>query len=86
MKMMLFSVFDAKTEAYMPPFVARAKGEAIRSFGDACKDGNRFLAHRGDYSLVYVGEFDDQTGVVSDSDPTIVVSGLDMVPRDNTAE
>lgn len=56
----IFSVFDAAVKAYLPPFFARSKGEAIRSFSDAVNtEGHQFKKHSGDYSLWYLGEFDD---------------------------
>lgn len=64
-KLGLCAVFDSKIGGYAVPFSVRSRGEAIRSFEDACRDEKMpFKAHPGDFSLFYVGEFDDSTGQV----------------------
>lgn len=65
MKLVMMAVFDSKVGAYATPFFARSKGEALRSFEDACRDEKLpFKSHPGDFSLYMVGEFDDNDGVV----------------------
>lgn len=59
----LYSVFDTKVGAYASPFVARTKGEAIRSFQQACGDDSLpFKRNPGDYQLFFVGGWDDNNG------------------------
>lgn len=61
----LFSVLDVKAETYSAPFVAPTKASALRQFLDlAEKEGHPFSAHPADYSLYYLGEFDDNTGQI----------------------
>ncbi len=56
----MFTVFDSKTAAYLPPFVQQTKGAAIRAFTDTCNDPNTlFNRHPEDYTLFHLGEFDD---------------------------
>ena len=63
MLMKAFSVRDAKTEAFMQPFFCVTKGIALRSFGDEVqRSGSEFAKHPEDYSLFYVGDFDDALG------------------------
>jgi hypothetical protein len=60
----MFSVYDAAVKAYLPPFGCRSKGEAIRSFGEAAnKEDHQFKKHASDYTLFYLGDFDDGSGV-----------------------
>lgn len=60
-----FCVRDNVVNAYMPPFFARSKGEAIRSFTDAVNDPNhQFSKHSADYSLYLLAQFDDVAGTV----------------------
>lgn len=60
MIMKCYSVFDVKAEAYLQPFFARSHGEAIRSFESAVADEkHEFNRHAEDFSLFYVGEWDD---------------------------
>lgn len=64
-RLVLCSVFDSKVGAFMRPFVCLSKGEAIRSFQDACGDDTiPFKKHPADFQLFLVGEFDDQSGTV----------------------
>ncbi len=56
----MFTVYDAKTEAYLSPFFMRSKGEAMRSFEEAANDVNHaFFKHASDYTLFEIGQFDD---------------------------
>lgn len=58
----LFTVFDNKAEVYSAPFVAPSKAAALRQFLDfAEKEGHPFNAHPADYSLYFLGDFDDAT-------------------------
>lgn len=64
MKMLYFSVYDSAVKAFLPPFAARAPGEALRSFQAACNDQSHdFRKHAADYTLFKLAEFDDASGV-----------------------
>lgn len=66
MKMNVYSVYDSKAEAYLPPFFMRADGEAVRAVSEAAKDRNhQFFAHAGDYTLFRIADFDDAKGVLT---------------------
>lgn len=59
----VFSVYDMKSEAYMPPFFAPTSASAIRSFSDAVhKDGSVFNKHPEDFVLYEIGTFSEQSG------------------------
>lgn len=76
-----FSVYDKKVGAFMPPFFVRSRGEAIRSFGDACNGAQApFGRHGEDFALFQLGHFDDATGLFTSakSEPTPIVSALEM--------
>lgn len=63
MKHRFFSVYDAKTEAYLPTFLLQTDAQAIRAFMDCVKDPNhQFGAHPEDYTLFVFGEWDDYDG------------------------
>ncbi len=56
----IFTVYDSKAEAYLPPFFMQSRGLAIRSFTDTVNDPKTQLHnHPGDFMLMYVGKFDD---------------------------
>jgi len=82
MKLKIFSVFDAPVGAYLQPFFCRSNGEAIRSFQDACNDGKtQFAQHPNDYTLFYLGEWDDTGGVLDTSTPARVGSAAEMIVK-----
>lgn len=74
MKMQVFTVYDKVVGAYLQPFFVRARGEALRSFTEACNDkSNNFYKYALDYTLVYLGEYDDQSGHFISRDPERVI-------------
>lgn len=57
----VFTVYDSKLEAYLPPFFMPARGQAVRSFSDSISAPDSvFGRHPEDYTLFELGEFDDQ--------------------------
>lgn len=79
MQLFVFSVYDKAVSAFMPPFFARAKGEAIRMFTEACRDqGKPFGKNASDYTLYELGGFDDVSGVFVTNDPQRVLSALEV--------
>lgn len=59
----VFAVYDSKVEAYMQPFYARTTGEALRSWEQACNDGNSPMSqHPSDFTLLEIGEYNEKTG------------------------
>nr|QJB20881.1 MAG: nonstructural protein [Microvirus sp.] len=73
--MQVFSVRDKAVGAFLQPFYARSRGEAMRSFIDAMADGNHaFEKHPEDYDLYYLGDFDEEKGVFNDPEGVKVVS------------
>lgn len=93
----MFSVFDSKAACYGTPFFMQREQMAIRSFSDVVNEkgnpNNMYAKHPEDFSLVLVGEFDDDTctfdsckltTLVTASALKIAVSGADVPeePRD----
>lgn len=66
MKMKMFSVFDAKAAFFGNPWYDQSEASAIRNFSDAVNDGsnpnNQWFKHPEDFSLFYLGEFDNEIG------------------------
>lgn len=66
LKLLIFSVFDSKAEAFLRPFFAETRGLAIRSFSDAANDvKHEMCAHAEDYQLFQIGVYDCVKGIVS---------------------
>lgn len=79
MMLHVFSVFDHAVSAFLPPFYARSKGEAVRSFSEACNtEDHQFTRHAADFTLFELGLFDDSCGAFQQlSAPTRVISALE---------
>lgn len=59
----VFSVFDEKADAFLPPFILPRIAQAKRVFADCVNsDDHQFGAHPSDYTLFRLGQFDDAAG------------------------
>ena len=68
MLMRMYSLYDSKTEAYIPPFYSKAKGDAIRQITQVINDANSkhdFAKYPEDFTLFELGVFDDSTGIIT---------------------
>lgn len=64
--MKVFSVFDLKAGAFLPPFFFQSIGLAIRAFTDVVNDAKSSVArYPGDFTLYQIGEFDEVKGVLT---------------------
>lgn len=80
MILQVFAVYDKAVQAYLQPFYVRSKGEAVRSFTEACNDVNKpFFKHASDYYLVHLGEFNDAAGVFTTGEPVRVISASECI-------
>lgn len=77
--MNVYSVHDNKAGYYMNPTVARSNPEAMRSFSDAVKHPESlFNKHPKDFTLVRIGKWDDEKGVIIPDEPDILANGADF--------
>ncbi len=84
MKLLAFSVHDAKAEAFLQPFFDGTKGSAIRSFSDACNDEKTgFNRHAADYTLFLIGEFDQELGKLIPCEPVGLGNALTFIVAPN---
>lgn len=80
MKLLIFTVYDKAVGAFLQPFYARSKGEALRQFTDACNDqSHQFCKHAADYTLMMLGEWDDASGIFDAADPARVIGALECL-------
>lgn len=84
MNLKMYTVFDAAVGAYLQPFFARSHGEALRSFQDAVNnDKAPFNIHPHDFSLFYVGGFDDNSGAIEyPTAPERLLSGTEALIKE----
>jgi len=70
MKLLAFTIFDTKAQAYGRPFFNHTIPEAIRTFTDAVNAADSpFFRHPEDYLLFHVGSYDDAGGVLEACNP-----------------
>ncbi len=83
MRMLVFSVFDAAAEAFLPPVFFDTKGQMIRSFVDACNlEGHMFARHADDYTLFHIGFYTPDTGLLEAlSPPNSMGNALQFVEK-----
>lgn len=88
----IFSVYDSKAKAHLPPFFLPEEGMAIRTFKDCINSKeHQFGAHPEDYTLKQIGTFDDSSGVLLNTElesETCMnnISGLSLVEIQPTRE
>lgn len=59
----IFSIYDEKAHAYLPPFFLPTDGMALRTFSDCINsDTHQFGQHPSDYTIFHLGHFDDSNG------------------------
>ena len=72
----IYAVYDSKGESYTPPFFDHAEGRAIRTFSDCCNDpGHQFGKHPEDYTLFDLGQYDDNTGTITQDKISSIATG-----------
>lgn len=64
----VYTLFDVKTESYIPPFYAKANGDAIRQISQVVNDPNAkqdFARYPEDFTLFKIATFEDVDGVMT---------------------
>jgi len=62
----LYTIFDNKAGAYLPPFNSINNATATRQFATAINDeAHDFHRNAPDYSLWWLGEFDQDSGKIN---------------------
>lgn len=77
MRLGIYSVYDSKAKAYLPPFFLPNDALAVRAVVGCTRDPDHsFAKFPLDYSLHKMGSFDDQSGrlEVPDSGPEFLYS------------
>lgn len=72
MKFGIYSVYDSKAKAYIPPFVLPNDEMAVRIYSDSCNDPlHAFCKFSSDFTLFRIGSFDDSDGSVGFESPHV---------------
>lgn len=81
----LYAVLDVRAENFGPPIAVNHEVEARRSFAQVVNEsGTPFNTYPGDFKLVFVGTFNDSTGVILQEGevPFTVCFGTDVLRKD----
>lgn len=80
----VFSVYDNKAKAYLPPFIMHNDAMAVRVFGDCVNsEDHQFGKHPDDYTLFRIGVFDDVKGLLTkEGEANHMVAGGRTLLRD----
>lgn len=62
----VYAIYDSKVQAFLQPWYAQNHATACRNLELACRDPKSgFVQFPVDYTLFCIGEYDDQSGVIS---------------------
>lgn len=62
----MFTVYDSKVEAHLPPVLFQTKAEFLRVIGSNINDPNSQIGkYPEDFTLFEIGTWDEQKGVVT---------------------
>lgn len=75
-----FSIRDQKANVFNTPWFQKSHGEAERNFMELTRDEKSMVAkYPDDFDLYYIGEYDDQTGILLPLDtPQHVVKAVQI--------
>ncbi len=80
MKTQLYAVYDTATGVYQKPFFGQADGEVKRSFQDIALDVDSPIGkHPEDYTLYRLGNFDDNTGKLTNEENESLATALETI-------
>ena len=69
-KLKIFSAQDSKFGVFMTPFMLLHVGQALRAWDEVCMDGKSPMSKfPQDFCLYEVGEFDEESGLVTALSP-----------------
>lgn len=76
------SIRDHVAKRFLQPTLFRTQPEAIRAFKHSLEDQNGpFFRSPSDFELCVLGQFDEDTGVITANvEPIVIVRGRDLVP------
>jgi len=79
----LFTVYDAKAEAYLQTFQLPTTAMAVRVFAECCNSkDHQFGKHPSDYTLFHLGTFDELNGGINSHAPKSLGNAVEFVKND----
>lgn len=79
----MYAVFDEAAKAYLEPIYCVTEAQAVRSFTQAAvEEGHNFNVHARDFTLFYVGMWDDECAkMVAPETPKAICTALEARAR-----
>lgn len=75
--MKMFAIKDIKAEGFNTPFFQPTFGLAERMFKEACQDEKSIISkNKEDFSLYYMGEFDQKSGDFTPEQPKHICDAI----------
>ena len=76
----IFTIYDEKAKAYLPPFFLPESGQAIRSFKDCINsETHQFGKNPEDYTLFALGFYNDGTASLDPHAPKSLGNGIQFL-------
>lgn len=88
MRVGIYAVKDVKSATFFPPFMSHTPGTAERQFSVNVNDkheNNMLRRYPSDFELWTVGEFDDNTGMVTPREPLHMCTAVDVLEAQGNA-
>jgi hypothetical protein len=83
----IYTVHDQASNTYVKPFLFLTDRDAIEGFRHVCNDEKTpYAQHPADYNLCSLGNFDEQSGILTPSAPHILKRAVDLIPKKLTKE
>lgn len=78
---LIFTIYDQKAAAYIPPFFMHTSGMAARIFTDMVNDEqHQFSKHPEDYTLFKLGSFNDANAeIILEHTPITMHNGVTLI-------
>ena len=78
----MYSVYDAKAGSFAQPFFSVNEQLALRAVSAVMADeAHTFFLHAEDYTLYYLGDWDDETGALEPKQPA-ALANLNSLKRE----
>lgn len=88
MKFRMYSIFDSAAASFLPPWTIPTEAMALRHLGSLpqSQPGHDFVKYSEHYTLFFLGEFDADTGILSQKAPEAVSNLKALFARVKVAE
>lgn len=78
----MYAVFDTSAKTYSGPFLAVNDDTARRHFATAVNsEGHSYNMYPEDFTLMVLGEFNDNSGLINSFTPTKICNALECIRK-----